>query len=163
VKQSDFRNVSMVAVDGSGGYSNTSLWFTWLSAFFAMGAGTVIMCVVAGEVQRSRGTSAFHGRAPPGRRATAGANAKRGFLTSHQVRELFSTFDSILRGKDDEAKEWICSICLEENEPGEDVRTVLLPCSHRFHRQYVLGVDHVTSVWMLLFLSNIIDICSYQY
>jgi RING-like zinc finger len=152
----------MVEVDGTGGYSKTSLWFTWMSAFFAMGAGAVIMCVVAGEVQRSRGTASDHGHAPPGRRSSAGANAKRGFLTSNQVRELFSTCDSMLRGKDDEAKEWTCSICLEENEPSEDVRTVLLPCSHRFHRQYVLGVDNFTAVWTHWVNSNIAGNSSYQ-
>jgi hypothetical protein len=131
----------MVRVDGSKEYSKSSLWITWMSAFFAVVIGANVVGMVAGQIQRSRAGAAGQVRGVPGRRARTGGIIKRGFLTAHQVRELFSTFDSILREKDEETNEWTCSICLEENEPGQDVRTVLLPCSHRFHRQYVFSAN----------------------
>lgn len=39
----------------------------------------------------------------------------------------------------DEASDWVCSICLDEPDPNSPrpVRTVLLPCTHRFHRSCI--------------------------
>jgi hypothetical protein len=118
-----------------------------MSAFFAVVIGANVVGMVVGQLQRLRTAAAVQGgRGVLGRRAHTGGIVKRGFLTAHQVRELFSTCDSILRGKDEETNEWTCSICLEENEPDQDVRTVLLPCSHRFHRQYVSGAKNLQQV-----------------
>lgn len=120
--------------EGSG-YSKSSLWVAWVSSFFAAGSGTLIILVLFGDFREwlhrrySNGTSFEEGG--------AGAIQKRQYLSSSQAKHVAHNYTSILNANSKELSEWVCSICLEDNEPGTEIRTILLPCSHRFHRQYV--------------------------
>lgn len=55
-------------------------------------------------------------------------------LTAEQAVYMCEVGEEVLRHGDDRLKDWVCPVCLEEDVRGSMVRTVVLSCSHRYHR-----------------------------
>jgi hypothetical protein len=136
VKSNDKRRVSMERVEDTEGHSKSPLWVASVSSLFAVGAGFIILLVIAADVRDSlhrRGDALSLSADAPGH----AAGEKRGFLSPAQAKHVCVAYDSVISADSKDCSEWACSICLEDREAGADVRTVLLPCSHRFHRSCV--------------------------
>jgi RING-like zinc finger len=126
-------------------YSKGSLWVAWVSSFFAAGSGTVLLLVLLFDVRETL-YRRHHGLNGDFDNGGDGDDEKRGYLTSTQARHICVTYSSVLNADSKELSEWVCSICLEDNEPDTEIRTILLPCSHRFHRQYVCEANCVSDI-----------------
>lgn len=135
VKVSDTARISLQPVDAEKEIPRGALYVAWITTFIASITGVLTLtlsshwlnaCVAARLSNQGRPE---HGVTPP-----QDVAKRRAVLSSEQVRHLSAVCADIVKQGDLAVKDWTCSICLEDND--EDVlRTVLLPCQHRFHNE----------------------------
>lgn len=123
--------VSMDKVEGAPAVSKTPLWVAGISCVFALGSGFCLFLMITGDLRDSYRRR--HRSALTVSENTEGER-KRGILSSSQTKHVVLTYHSVVNSGGKELQDWSCSICLEDDEPGADIRTVVLPCTHRFHR-----------------------------
>jgi hypothetical protein len=119
----------MMPVNADAVKSN-SLWIAWTGSAFA---AVSVFLMLGVWINDSRvGHSRFLLRS--GSDTGDGGVGKRGVLSAIQARYVCKQWSETFKRGDNEIKEWACSICLDDNEEECDIRTVKMPCTHRFHR-----------------------------
>lgn len=115
--------------------SKGSLWVAWVSSFVAAGSGFIMLLIILQDIRLNVSAERSNFRTGLGNQIDH-SDEKRGFLTSSQAKHVVAKYSETIPGTGLVAKEWSCSICLEDND-GAEIRTAVLPCSHRFHRSFV--------------------------
>lgn len=132
MRNTDNMLVSMDDVDISDKVPRQPLWVAAVSSLFALGSGFCLLIMITSDMRES--IRRRYSSALTASEGEEGGERKRGLLSSSQTKHVVLTYHSVVNSAAKELNDWTCSICLEDDEPGSDVRTVLLPCSHRFHR-----------------------------
>lgn len=132
VRNTDDMLVSMDDVDITDKVPRESLWVAAVSGLFAVGSGLCLVMMMTSDMRESMRRR--YNSDVTASEGGEGGEHKRGLLSSSQTKHVVLTYHSVVNCAAKEVSDWTCSICLEDDEPDSDVRTVLLPCSHRFHR-----------------------------
>lgn len=139
MKRSDTKLISVVKVSGSEdevAQSRSALYIAWTTTFIAAVVGMFTL------IFASHWMSDFLGSALGGGSddSTSEEIAKnKPFLSALQAKSVCDVFSSDVKRGQAGISEWVCSVCFDEKEEVGTIRTVLLPCEHRFHRAYVLA------------------------
>lgn len=144
IKRSDIYQVSTLPVTPSEAeVPKDSLYVAWVNTFFAAVTGIVLFTMFSGCVQQCIRHDMNRNREPRPDIDPRIGPKRKAYLSSAQAKFVCATYGIILRSSDPAMREWTCSICLEDNEPNADLRTVVFPCDHRFHKSCVM----YTSEW----------------
>lgn len=117
-------------------FSRMGLYVAWSMTFVGSIVGIVMVTVGSQWVHDSFGGPPL-GDVQAGRE---GDEKKRGYLSGEQVRYVCGKYGENVGGCEGKVKEWTCSVCLDGVEDGMEngvIRTVNLPCEHRFHRECI--------------------------
>ncbi|PXF45094.1 hypothetical protein BWQ96_05133 [Gracilariopsis chorda] len=119
---SDNPKVSLTAITTSA-----SVYLAWTGTFLAAVVGVVIITVFSNSTHGPLGVSYLREplvMAPP--------VAKSVHLTERQALRICNKFAQDIRAQSCDA-DWTCSICLDDDYSTDLIKTVVLPCDHRFH------------------------------
>ncbi|CAN8076063.1 unnamed protein product [Agarophyton chilense] len=106
--------------------SSSSVYLAWTGTFMAAVIGVILVTVCSSSFNSGWGAASFRdvNLTPP-------PVAKSLHLTERQALHVCTRFEDTFCPRT--AGEWTCSICLDDDQPSERIKTVVLPCHHRFH------------------------------
>lgn len=132
VKRSAIASISLVEVTGDAGAvarARSALYVAWTTTFIAAVVGMFTLIFASHWMNEFLGA---------GGEEEGTEEKNKPVLNVEQAKHVCDVFASEVKREQTGMANWVCSVCFDENEEVASIRTVLLPCEHRFHRQYVL-------------------------